>query len=967
MPAQSRNLETYVHSLEGIWKLAVDPDNKGREERWYESIRPDAQDAPVPGIIQQVFPAYHGVAWYWHTFGEFSLCPEGDRAVIRFGAVDYRADVWLNGCYLGFFEGGETPFTFDITETYNRTAGNLLAVRVLNPTNEPIDGYTLVQTPHRNKMMIPQAGCDFNHGGIKDRVELLCLSPVHITDVFVRPDAGTGVIRLSVSIRNSAGFASAGVFRYDVVSNAGTGVAIQEVRQEALFREGDSVHELTLCVPNPVLWDLDDPRLYRVTVEVEASNGRSHRQSVRCGFRDFRIVDGYFRLNGKRLFLKCAHTGNITPITMNVPPASDHIRRDMLFAKSSGFNAVRLIAGAGHPEQFDLCDELGLLVIEESYANWLLNGASYAKQYPALPYSEEVGRRYDHNNTEMIRRDRNHPSIVIWSLLNETEDGPVFERALHFLPKLRLLDDTRLVLLNSGRFDGRFDIGTASNPGSGVWEHVWGSEAPEASKVNMKYPSGEGAGDFHLYPTVPQTAETNRFIRELGKDSKPVFVSEYGIGSLFDVIREWRRFEQAGTRADLEDASWVREQSEGLYADWKRLGLDNVYPFPEDMLRDSQRLNARQRTLGFDLMRSNPNLCGFSLTGMLDHAMSGEGLWTLWREWKPGMFDAVSDGWSPLRWCLFADHMHAYAGRDITVEAVLATEDALRPGQYPARFRIFGPSGTVWEKSAVVNIPESMPLAVPVIRETFLLDGPGGEYTFSALLERGGAPTGGALKFHVSSPTNRQTPGTALTLWGVGQKAEEWLVKLGMKCKPFGSGRGPENGIILVGLPADAENASLWQSLKRRMAKGAVVLFLDAMLFKNNEKAMDWLPLKLKGRCDSVRDFLYHKESVANRHPVFEGLQGPGVMDMEYYGEVLSPEVFLDQETPHETICAGFNTGFILIPRGYGSSLLIAHHKTKEGTFFLNTLRILEHIDRHPSADRLLLNLIGYAQSVGKR
>lgn len=73
----------------------------------------------------------------------------------------------------------------------------------------------------------------------------------------------------------------------------------------------------------------------------------------------------------------------------------------------------------------------------------------------------------------------------------------------------------------------------------------------------------------------------------------------------------------------------------------------------EDMLRDSQRLHARQRLIGFDLIRSNPQICGYNLTGLLDHALTGEGLWSFWREWKPGILDALVDGWAPLRWCLF--------------------------------------------------------------------------------------------------------------------------------------------------------------------------------------------------------------------------------------------------------------------------------------------------------------------------
>ena len=101
-----------VQVLSGEWKIAVDPRNQGRAEHWFEAIRPDAQPAPVPGIIQQVFPGYHGLAWYWHSF-HLGAPAGGDRLLLHFGAVDYLADVWVNGKPAGSYEGGETPFEFE--------------------------------------------------------------------------------------------------------------------------------------------------------------------------------------------------------------------------------------------------------------------------------------------------------------------------------------------------------------------------------------------------------------------------------------------------------------------------------------------------------------------------------------------------------------------------------------------------------------------------------------------------------------------------------------------------------------------------------------------------------------------------------------------------------------------------------------------------------------------------------------
>lgn len=105
------------------------------------------------------------------------------------------------------------------------------------------------------------------------------------------------------------------------------------------------------------------------------------------------------------------------------------------------FNAIRFSAGVATRYQLDLCDEIGLMVYEEPYAAWCLQA------------SPKMAERYDESLFGMVRRDRNHPSVIIWGLLNETHDGPVFRHAAAALPKLRELDDSRMVLLNSGRWD----------------------------------------------------------------------------------------------------------------------------------------------------------------------------------------------------------------------------------------------------------------------------------------------------------------------------------------------------------------------------------------------------------------------------------------------------------------------------------------------------------------------------------
>ena len=133
--------------LDGRWLIATDPDNAGRDEQWFAAPRPEAKETRVPWIIQAPFPGYHGVAWYWHTFSPPAQPAALAKYMLRFWAVDYKADVWLNGTWLGGHEGGESPFMFDATGALRPGQENLLAVRVLNPTDEPIDGIVLAQTP----------------------------------------------------------------------------------------------------------------------------------------------------------------------------------------------------------------------------------------------------------------------------------------------------------------------------------------------------------------------------------------------------------------------------------------------------------------------------------------------------------------------------------------------------------------------------------------------------------------------------------------------------------------------------------------------------------------------------------------------------------------------------------------------------------------------------------------------------
>ena len=193
------------------------------------------------------------------------------------------------------------------------------------------------------------------------------------------------------------------------------------------------------------------------------------------------------------------------------------------------------------------------MVYEECYASWGWKDSPGMKE------------RFDRSIREMILRDRNHPSLVIWGLLNETQDGPIFRHAVETLPLVRSLDASRMVLLGSGRWDAQLSIGSLSNPRTQGWEHALGQESPGAPPIDPKDLASsytlvkggyiEGTGDAHKYVPRPWRKQDVEFFRTVGAGSKNVFLSEHGNGSQDPIpVRIIRLFEQNSARPDLDDA-----------------------------------------------------------------------------------------------------------------------------------------------------------------------------------------------------------------------------------------------------------------------------------------------------------------------------------------------------------------------------------------------------------------------------
>ena len=482
-----------VISLDGAadWLVAFDPKNVGRNENWQRGPRPEAKKVRVPGVYQEALPGCHGVAWYWRDV-TFPVHPQPDgRYLLRFWMVNYLAHVWVNDVPVGMHEGGEEAFTLDVTPAARPGAVNHIAVRVLSPKDEPIDGLAIGNTPQRGRRPHSPVGSEYQYGGLVDSVELLIAPAVRVENLFVRPDCATGALRVSANIRN-AGKAPAAARLQFAVAPATSGETVQTVALDREIPAGDTRVETKLEVGQPHLWNMNDPYLYRVTARVGLPQSEAGDElSTRCGFRDFRYADGAFRLNGQRLFLKSSHSGNMFPGGHRLPLDPDLLRRDLLNSKAMGFNMIRFFCGIADRRQLDYCDEIGLLVYQESSAGWQWND------------SPQMAERFDTSIRGMITRDRNHPSVVMWGLLNETGEGAIFRHAVKMLPLVRSLDDTRVTMLNSG-LEQFISRGGRPPAGLSLWNGETGPEPCAACNETDHDIQGPGIvwkpGQVSLHP-----------------------------------------------------------------------------------------------------------------------------------------------------------------------------------------------------------------------------------------------------------------------------------------------------------------------------------------------------------------------------------------------------------------------------------------------------------------------------------
>ncbi|MFW6212525.1 MAG: glycoside hydrolase family 2 protein [Spirochaetota bacterium] len=433
---------------------------------------PFAPESPLSGIGYEDFID----SMDYHRVVEVPQAWEGKRVLLHFGGVDFHADVYVNGAWVGSHSGGSSPFTLDITRfaPAGSAANLVIAVRdYINSGDQPGGKQTHYAQSY---------GCFYTRTtGIWQTVWIEAVDPAGLSSVQIIPSAAAGTFTVVPRYLRHDANAELEL----IVSREGKEVG----RASSPCRDG---HPLTATVREPVLWYPGAPALYDIRLVVKKGASELDVVSSYGALRDVTIRDGKFYINEKSVYLRLVLDQGFYPDGIWTAPSDDSLKRDIELSMAAGFNGARLHQKVFESRFHYWADRLGYLTWSE-WASWGFDFNNYA-----------AARAFENEIREVVMHLRNHPSIVAWTPFNET--GSYRNPRSHHLNHIdataicRQLDPTRPVNDTSGYIHHDTDIYTV---------HTY---AATGEKLREQLSPGEDGQPFRNHPAADAPHEGQPYV-----------------------------------------------------------------------------------------------------------------------------------------------------------------------------------------------------------------------------------------------------------------------------------------------------------------------------------------------------------------------------------------------------------------------------------------------------------------------
>ena len=413
------------------------------------SHNPDAVPVEVPGTVEEYLTVtdnprpenFRGVSW-WYRKITIPADQQKKRFIIYFESVRMRAEVYLDGKLVAYDLIGETPFHVDITDEAKPGKEQLLAIRVTNPGgNFHWQDFDIMKWGEYN---IPPSR---SFTGIIGRVKLESVNPVFISDIYMQNTPELTKVNAILSFTNE----TSSSVKQDVeliVNEKGNPdkVVFRQTLKAISFPAGN--HEVTIPVnvPDAKLWDLSTPELYTCNVLIKKGKKMLDQDKKDFGFRWFTVdgvgKDAVLRLNGRRIMLRSAISWGYFPVT-GLIATTEMAEKQVRTAKSLGLNMLNFHRCIGSPVVLEKADELGLLYYEEPGSFHSANHDPFIRTI----VNEKLKR--------MVYRDRSHPSLVIFNLINEfggplSQDKALVAKRMNDMREAHAIDPSRIMSFTSG-------------------------------------------------------------------------------------------------------------------------------------------------------------------------------------------------------------------------------------------------------------------------------------------------------------------------------------------------------------------------------------------------------------------------------------------------------------------------------------------------------------------------------------
>ncbi len=633
--------------LDGQWEFTTDP---GRSlDHTLSGAAMRSIQVPMPWQAQ--FPDlrdYTGVAWYRRTFRWDQPDVPADLDVIHlmyFGAVDYFTSVWVNGTWIGEHEGGYLPFELPVDSALRLHGQNEVVVRVIDPGSD-VDadlGFPFAEIPHGKQSWYGPIG------GIWQSVFLERRAADHVRDIRISPDLPGERALLQLYLSRPA--AQAFNIEMDLASPTGARQCFTH-RIEA----GESVFEWAMPVSQPQLWDTDTPNLY--SLDTVLTNTRSEVLDHRVDQFGMRSIgaspDGFVLLNGRPVYLRGALDQDYYPHGLYTPFSDAELDQQFARAKHMGLNCLRTHIKITDPRYYAAADRAGILIWTE-LPNW-------------QELTEAAKGRARNTMIGMVKRDWNHPSIVIWTIVNENWGTDLAVNAAHrawlvdMYNELKQLDPTRLVVGNSPCFTNFHvitDIEDFHNYYGMPDHHRQWKEWVRAFAARPSWSFAREYGGierwreylrdpWNLQP-APAAPEVHR------RGNEPIVVSEFGNWGLPDVgvLRKEYGGEPWWFETGIEWGEGV-VYPHAIEQRYRGYHLDKVFPTLSDLTTASQRMQYAALKYQIEQMRQHPSIVGYVITEFTDVHWEANGLLDICRNPK-AYYDVIgqvnsADAIVPMDW-----------------------------------------------------------------------------------------------------------------------------------------------------------------------------------------------------------------------------------------------------------------------------------------------------------------------------